>query len=219
MSIFSPVIYKMLLDKTNEYLHKDNRKILIPSASWGTPVIATLNEEKYSDIHIVDVQQEVLIVCENIFNDYVDTPFRKLAGVEKPYNLKTFCVPSERMTEVIDKDYDTVFFCPPYYDLELYGGSELQSTTLYQTYEDWLNVYWRKTVNECDSVLKSGGLFCFVMGLECRKHKIGFDMKTIAEEKFTLKKEIKILPPIESTRDSNKIEKYEICYIMKKKEW
>ena len=58
--------------------------------------------------------------------------------------------------------------------------------------------------------------FCFVMGLECRKHKIGFDMKTIAEEKFTLKKEIKILPPIESTRDSNKIEKYEICYIMKK---
>ena len=37
------------------------------------------------------------------------------------------------MTEVIDKDYDTVFFCPPYYDLELYGGSDLQSTILYQT--------------------------------------------------------------------------------------
>ena len=216
MSIFSPVIYKLLLDKTNEYLNHDNCRILIPSASWGTPVIATLNEEKYSDIHIVDVQQKVLSVCENIFNDYVDTPFRKLAGVEKPYNLKTFCVPSEKMTEVIDTNYDTVFFCPPYYDLELYGGSDLQSTTLYQTYEDWLNVYWRKTVNECDSVLNSGGLFCFVMGLECRKHKIGFDMKTIAEEKFTLKKEIKILPPIESTRDSNKIEKYEICYIMKK---
>ena len=46
---------------------------------------------------------------------------------------------------------------------------------------------------------------------------MGNDIKTIAEEKFTLKQEIKIVAPIESTRDSNStIEKYEICYIMKK---
>ena len=108
---------------------KNKCKILIPSASWGSPIIATLNEEKYSDIHIVDVQQAVLNVCEDIFNDYVDKPFRKLSGIKPPYNLKTFCVPSENMTEVIDNNYDTVFFCPPYYDLELYGGSDLQSTT------------------------------------------------------------------------------------------
>jgi len=78
-------------------------------------------------------------------------------------------------------------------------------------------LYWRKTVNECDSVLKSSGLFCFVMGKLCRGYEMGNDMKNIAEEKFTLKQEIKIIPPIESTRDSNStIEKYEICFIMKK---
>ena len=138
-----------------------------PSASWGSPVIATLNEEKYSDIHIVDVQQDVLNVCEDIFNDYVDKPHRKLFGTKPPYSLKTFCIPSENMTEVIDGDYDTVFFCPPYYDLEIYGGSDLQSTTLYQTYEEWLDLYWRKTVNECYKVLNTGGMFCFVMGRLC----------------------------------------------------
>jgi hypothetical protein len=101
----------------------------------------------------------------------------------------------------------------------LYGGSDLQSTTLYKTYKEWLDLYWRKTVNKCDSVLKSSGLFCFVMGKQCRGYEMGNDMKTIAEEKFNLIDEIKILPPVESTRDSNNnmIEKYEICYIMKKR--
>ena len=45
---------------------------------------------------------------------------------------------------------------------------------------------------------------------------MGSDMKKIAEEKFNLIDGIKILPPVESTRDSNQVEKYEICYIMKK---
>lgn len=216
MSIFSPVIYNMLLNKVNGYLEKkDKCKILIPSASWGSPIIATLNEEKYSDIHIVDVQQAVLNVCEDIFNDYVDKPFRKLSGIKPPYNLKTFCVPSENMTEVIDNNYDTVFFCPPYYDLELYGGSDLQSTTLYQTYEEWLDLYWRKTVNECHKVLKSDGMFCFIMGRFCRGYEMGNDMKKIAAEKFNLIDEIKILPPQEVTRNNMHLDKYEVCYIMK----
>jgi len=213
MSIFSPVIYQLLLRRTDNYFYrkKIKQKILIPSASWGTPVLSTLSESEYEVIHIVDVQNDVLKLCENIHMCFHEVP-----RFGQKSDLKTFCIPSEKMTQVIDDDYDKIFFCPPYYDLELYGGSDEQSTTLYTTYKDWLDLYWRKTVYECDKVLKKGGLFCFVMGLECRKHKIGFDMKTIAEEKFTLKDEIKILPPIEPTRDSNKIEKYEICYIMRK---
>ncbi len=213
MSVFSPTVYNSLLIETDKYVENKKQKLLIPSASWASPILATMNSKNYTELHIVDVQSEVLKTSEELFKHIHKGGLYNYT----PYDLKTFCIPSERMTEVIDKDYDKVFFCPPYYDLELYGGSELQSTSLYKTYEEWLDLYWRKTVNECDIVLNLGGLFCFVMGRECGGYVMGNDMKNIAEEKFTLKQEIKIMPPIESTRDSNStIEKYEICFIMKK---
>ena len=215
MSIFSPTVYNSLLIETDKYAESKKQKLLIPSASWASPILATMNSKNYTELHIVDVQPEVLKTSEELFEHI----HRGGLFNDTPYDLKTFCIPSERMSEVIDKDYDKVFFCPPYYDLELYGGSDLQSTTLDKTYKEWLDLYWRKTVNKCDSVLKSSGLFCFVMGKQCRGYEMGNDMKTIAEEKFNLIDEIKILPPVESTRDSNNnmIEKYEICYIMKKR--
>ena len=210
MSVFSPTVYNSLLIETDKYVENKKQKLLIPSASWASPILATMNSKNYTELHIVDVQSEVLKTSEELFKHIHTGDLLH----EPPYDLKTFCVPSEKMTDVIEKEYDKVFFCPPYYDLELYGGSELQSTSLYKTYEEWLDLYWRKTVNECDSVLNSNGLFCFVMGRFCRGYEMGNDMKTIAEEKFTLKQEIKIMPPIESTRDSNStIEKYEICFI------
>ena len=213
MSVFSPTVYNSLLIETDKYVENKKQKLLIPSASWASPILATMNSKNYTELHIVDVQSEVLKTSEELFKHIHTGDLLH----EPPYDLKTFCVPSEKMTDVIEKEYDKVFFCPPYYDLELYGGSELQSTSLYKTYKEWLDLYWRKTVNECDSVLKSSGLFCFVMGKLCRGYEMGNDMKNIAEEKFTLKQEIKIIPPIESTRDSNStIEKYEICFIMKK---
>ena len=215
MSIFSPTVYNSLLIETDKYAESKKQKLLIPSASWASPILATMNSKNYTELHIVDVQSEVLKTSEELFKHIHTGDLLH----EPPYDLKTFCVPSEKMTDVIEKEYDKVFFCPPYYDLELYGGSELQSTSLYKTYKEWLDLYWRKTVNKCDSVLKSSGLFCFVMGKQCRGYEMGNDMKTIAEEKFNLIDEIKILPPVESTRDSNNnmIEKYEICYIMKKR--
>ena len=212
MSIFSPIIYKTLLNEADKYTENKKQKVLIPSASWATPILATSNNDNYTELHIVDVQSEVLKTSEELFK-HIHT-----GGLfdGSPYELKTFCTPSEKMTDVIDKEYDKVFFCPPYYDLELYGGSELQSTSLYETYEEWLDLYWRKTVNECNSVLKSGGLFCFVMGRLCRGYEMGNDMRNIAQEKFNLLDEIKILPPKEITKNNMHLEKYEICYLLKK---
>lgn len=211
MSVFSPRIYKTLLSKTNEYLDSSSQKMLIPSASWCSPILATSNNTNYTDIHIVDVQNDVLETSKEVLDKLCSGT---LFGL--PYNLKTFCIPSEKMSEVVDDDYDKIFFCPPYYDLELYGGSDEQSTTLYASYPDWLNLYWRKTVEECDKVLKSGGVFCFVMGRLCRGYEMGKDMMEIASERFELLEEVKIMPPKESTRPDQHLDKYEICYIMKK---
>ena len=213
MSVFSPTVYNSLLIETDKYVENKKQKLLIPSASWASPILATMNSKNYTELHIVDVQSEVLKTSEELFKHIHTGDLLH----EPPYDLKTFCTPSEKMTDVIDKEYDKVFFCPPYYDLELYGGSELQSTSLYNTYEEWLDLYWRKTVNECDSVLKTGGLFCFVMGRLCRGYEMGNDMRNIAQEKFNLLDEIKILPPKEITKNNMHLEKYEICYLLNKK--
>ena len=45
---------------------------------------------------------------------------------------------------------------------------------------------------------------------------MGNDMKNIAQEKFNLIDEIKIMPPKEITKNNMHLEKYEICYLLKK---
>jgi hypothetical protein len=211
MSVFSPTVYRSLLIKCDEYSDTVDQKMLIPSASWCSPILATTNSTNYRDIHIVDVQKDVLDTIDGVLEEVTS-----LGIFGPPYDLKTFCISSENMSVVVDDDYDKIFFCPPYYDLELYGGSDEQSTNLYSTYSNWLDGYWRKTVDECNKVLKSGGLFCFVMGRFIRGYMMGDDMMSIAKERFELLDEIKILPPLETTRGLTEMKKYEICYIMRK---
>ena len=140
---------------------------------------------------------------------------------DPPYKLETFCIPSEKMSSVLPEKYDKIFFCPPYFDLEVYAG-ENQSTALYNDYDTWLDKYWRQTVIESDIVLKKDGVFSFVMGALISGIPLASDMLKIAEEKFTLVDTYRILPPTESTRTSNQSDeegnsnKFELCYIMKK---
>ena len=216
VSVFSPSIYKTLLQETDKYINVEKQKLLIPSASWSSPVLATVTSDNYSDIHIVDVQCKVLDVTKELFN-YIHS--RML--FDPPYKLETFCIPSEKMSSVLPEKYDKIFFCPPYFDLEVYAG-ENQSTALYNDYDTWLDKYWRQTVIESDIVLKKDGVFSFVMGALISGIPLASDMLKIAEEKFTLVDTYRILPPTESTRTSNQSDeegnsnKFELCYIMKK---
>jgi hypothetical protein len=212
VSVFSPSVYKTLLEQTDKYVDASvgKQKLLIPSASWSSPILATVTNNNYSDIHIVDVQSKVLDVTKDLYDHLHPGIF-----FDAPYQLKTFCVPSERMSEVIDEKYDKVFFCPPYYDLELYPGDN-QSTEFHPTYETWLEEYWKRTVKECSKLLKQGGVFSFVMGALCRERPLASDMLKIAEEEFTLVDSYRIFPPVESTKAANHIEKFEICYILNK---
>jgi len=209
-SIFSPSIYRALLEETEKYQSNKKQKLLLCTASWGSPIIALQESLHYSDVHVVDVQKDVLKTCEDIYY-YLENDF-----FDSPYNIKTFCTPSEKMTNIIDKEYDKVFFCPPYYDLEVYGNSDEQSTTLYKTYDEWLEGYWRGTVKESFKVLNKDGIFSFTIGINICGHDMAKDMLEISKEYFEEIEEIKIIPAQEIKRDSNKLEKYEVCYILKK---
>lgn len=66
------------------------------------------------------------------------------------------------ITDLVPGEYDLVFSCPPYYDLEVYSdlGGELSAM---DTYEDFLTVYGDITA-KCAGMLKEDRFACFVVG-------------------------------------------------------
>ena len=207
MSIYSPKVYNTLLRYQQKYSDKKLKNLLCPTASWGSPVIAATGLE-YDSITLVDVQDNVLKKCHQI-HDIIN---ENLSVFDEPFELYTNCIPSEKMSSV-----DHVFFCPPYYDLEDYGDTANdQSTNLYKSYEDWLDKYWRDTVNECYKLMENNGIFSFTMNIYVNGYHIGPDMLKIAQEKFTYVDQIKIEGNDKQLEDLKKVDRYEVCYILKK---
>lgn len=207
-SIISPNIYNYLLRVMKRHSTDNCEDILFSTASWCVPVIAVENLN-YKNVSIVDVQDGVLKKCHLVSN----SRFKKTLFETNNFTLNTYCVPSERMDQIITQKYDNIISCPPYYDLEIYGGSEEQSTNLYKTYEEWLENYWRKTVIASKKLLRKNGIFAFIMGHNIRYHFMANDMIKIAkQENLTLIDQIKIIPKkqIDNIHTSS-FEKYEVC--------
>lgn len=212
-SIFSPNVYRHLLRCLKKH-SVENKSILFATASWGVPVVAA-DELGYETVDIVDVQDTVLQKCHLIHTELFKD---KNVLFTQPYVLETHCTPSEVMDTVINKKFDNIISCPPYYDLEIYGASEKQSTDLYKTYPDWLENYWRKTVLASKKLLNDGGAFSFIMGHHVRYQYMSNDMADIAiKEGFKLVDEIKIVPKRKPSKlYLSPIEKYEVCSIFRK---
>ena len=91
------------------------------------------------------------------------------------------------MLEGFNKEFDFVFSCPPYADLEVY--SDLEGDISNKPYEEFLSLYESIIEKSC-KLLKKDGLACFVVG-EVRDKKgnyIGFVPDTIkAFEKCGMK--------------------------------
>jgi hypothetical protein len=61
-----------------------------------------------------------------------------------------------------ENHFDTVFFSPPYWQLEMYSSPN-QSTTAYPTYEEWLKKYWAATIQLCHKVMRENGKLCYIL--------------------------------------------------------
>lgn len=212
-SIFSPNVYRYLLRSLKKH-STNNKSILFATASWGVPVIAA-DELDYEIVDIVDVQNTVLQKCHTIKDELF---VGKNLLFDNTYTLETYHTPSESMDTVINKKYDHIISCPPYYDLEIYGASNQQSTDLYKTYNEWLENYWRKTVIASKKLLNDDGVFSFIMGHHVRYQYMSNDMAEIArQEGFKLVDEIKIVPKRKTENIYlSPVEKYEVCSIFTK---
>lgn len=181
-SIMNPYLVYSL----QETLLKGTR-VFSPTLGWGSYCYGFLESNKVTTYVGTDVIPEV---CKKVSN------FAK-----KHYSSKTvtiYCNPSESLynkefLKQYREHFDTVFFSPPYYDLEKYEGRN-QSIQQYKTYDEWLQKYWKQTVLLCYEVLQKNGKMCFIISNYRRKGEylnLVSDMVKVTSEYF---KSFKTIP-------------------------
>lgn len=69
---------------------------------------------------------------------------------------------SRQIKDLAQGEYDLIFTCPPYYDLEVYSDDGRDLSTA-QTYDEFLIVY-RDIIEQSVSMLKDNRFACFVVG-------------------------------------------------------
>lgn len=149
-------------------------RVFTPTLGWGSYLVGFLASNRFPIKQYVGV-------------DVIPSVCRKVASLI-PTNIKSESEIVCRGSEILAKDtrflakyrgvFDTVFFSPPYYELEMYAGNN-QSVRQYRTYEEWLSGYWLPTMSLCSSVLQKGGTMCFIIS-DYDKYSLVNDMKTVA---------------------------------------
>lgn len=140
---------------------------------------------------------ECPLVKEYVGVDVIPDVCSKTAQFMKNYphiDTSIYCQPSEKLAmntgfmKKYREHFDVVFFSPPYYELELYPGKQ-QSTTVYKTYDEWLQGYWMGTLQLCHNVLKKGGMMCYILSSGGGKNKTNIleDMNAMTKSLFTLR--------------------------------
>ena len=193
-SIFNPYTYSWILNN----VFPDGKKLLSPVMSWCSPVIGLANSN-YDEMVAIDVIPDV-VEKSRLLHEYSEG-LRNGFFVDDSKQAEFYCCPSEQLdnrhnfSKKYAEHFDTVFFSPPYYDLEVYTGGE-QSHESFQTYGEWLEGYWRPTVELCHRCLKPGATFSFVIvhdyGAAGKKTPIRDDMKKIACDYFEYDKLLNI---------------------------
>jgi hypothetical protein len=165
------------------------KRLFTPVLSWGSYIPAFMHSD-YEEYVGVDVMHTV---CQK--SDFLAKYYQSFGGEFNKKTVKIRCCPSESLvndTEFLKQYtgyFDTVLLCPPYFDMEIYSEGE-QSIKSYPDYGDWLDKYWRQTVNVCFQVLASGGIFAMIANdynsLTGEVRRITEDFDRIAREKFQL---------------------------------
>jgi hypothetical protein len=159
-SNFKPAVAKALYEKYNV------KRTFDPSAGWGARAIAALS-----------------LGIEYCATDpFTHEPVNKLISYFKGKGHCSGHGSEENEAYAGAGKVDFVFTSPPYFDLETYGSDDNQSVVKFNSYNTWLEGFWKKTVENCLTILEDGGKFAFAMVDIVDKRPIAADMLKICEE-------------------------------------
>lgn len=162
VSIFDPALCEVLYN----WFCVDGKEILDPFAGGSVRgIVANYLGFKYTGI---DIRQE-----------QVDSNREQGLDILDVNNQPNWYVgDSNEVLNGFNKEFDFVFSCPPYADLEVY--SDLENDISNMPYDKFMKAYEEIIAKSCN-LLKSGGYACFVVG-EVRDKQgnyIGFVPDTI----------------------------------------
>lgn len=171
ISIFKNVIGKMLYDL---YVPKNGR-VFDYSAGFGNRCLASQSLNKNITYVGTDPNKKT---CEE-FNNMI-TYFNFGA------NCQIHNQPSEEF--LVEDKFDFIFSSPPYFKKEIYSSDKTQCYNKYPDYQDWLEKYWDKTVQNSKKMLKEHGHF----GLNIMKDYEKDMCRIIEKNGFTLQRRLRI---------------------------
>lgn len=185
VSVFDPALCEVIY----RWFCKDGGKILDPFAGGSVRgIVANYLGYRYTGI---DIRQE-----------QIDSNREQAANILDVTNQPNWYVgdSNELLDGAWNDEYDLVFSCPPYADLEVY--SDLEGDISNKPYAEFLRLY-ESIIGKSCKLLKRGGYACFVVGEVRDKngYYIGFVPDTIrAFEKCGMKfyNEAILLNPVAS---------------------
>lgn len=181
-STFNPATYKGILDT----LFKGDT-LFAPVMGWDAYQIAFYSS-KFKNFIATDVIPDVVDNGSLLHQEYLK--YRENSIFDEPEKtVDLYLCPSEQLNQrhgfnaKYCEQVDAVLFSPPYFDLEIYD-SEDQSFTNFPDYKNWLEGYWAATVQVCQTVMKPGARFGFVISNYRNSEKkvttISEDMRDVA---------------------------------------
>lgn len=156
-SIFDPVVCEIAY----KWFSKDNDKIIDPFAGGSVRgLVAGMLKRYYTGIDLSDKQIEAN-------KQQYEEISKKYSGIMEPNWING---DSLNCKELAKDNYNLLFTCPPYYDLEVYSDKENDLSNM-QTYDDFIKVYSEIIKNACDMLVDNS--FAVIVVGNMRNHKDG----------------------------------------------
>jgi methylase of polypeptide subunit release factors len=172
---FPPLLARDLI---NEFA-PEGARVLDPCHGWGGRLLGfMLSEAKY--YHGFDTDKRTVNGVKQMFAD--------LSGIRSGKKAAFVCQPFE--DSILDKhSFDFAFTSPPYYDTEKYGG-ELSSWQRYESFDAWVEGFYKPLLEKTAHALKPGGVFSLQIGnqsypLEAKARELVGGLFDVAEKRTT----------------------------------
>nr|DAN44494.1 MAG TPA: putative modification methylase [Bacteriophage sp.] len=203
---FRPATAKALY----ELYGKDNCKVLDTSSGFGGRLLGFFTAKKTAEY--VGIDPNTADSC-NKFILYMSRYFTNKKAYVNKIGSEDFTIESYPQYE---NYFDISFTSPPYFNIERYSDDITQSHVKFNTYDLWIDGFYRNTIyNSCNS-LKLDGVFAVNISwvdnikeyTEEFLNDCGFYI--IKEDKYLLR-----IHPRESSYGSDKMSKYEPIWVAK----
>ena len=194
------------------------RRLFTPVLSWCSYLMAFYHSD-YESYVGVDVMKNV---CDRA--EFLATYYSTLNQSNAERHVDIWCRPSEsllhcsKFMKTYTNYFDTVLWCPPYFDMEIYQSNN-QSVTNYPDYEEWLEKYFHQTVLLVNAVCKRGSKIGVIMNdysnLQGRYYPLIQDFVKILRLHFSLVNIIELANRVSPLR-VNKRSRSEKLFIFQK---